>query len=69
MEKLLDAMGLMQYKEIFHREHITGKLLLQCSEEMLEKELGMEKKLHRMRLMEVISGQQSAKDLLTGILN
>lgn len=60
-------MGLTQYKEMFHREHITGNLLVQCSDETLKKELGIEKKLHRMRLMEVISGQKSAKDLLTGV--
>ena len=54
---LLDSLGLSQYKEVFSREKIDGALLLDLDNEILEYELMMESKLHRLKLMRVISGK------------
>ncbi len=54
---LLDVMGLKLYQESFKGEHMTGEILSECDEDVLTKDLGMSSKLHRMRLMKVISGK------------
>ena len=64
MEELLRAMGLPQYVQTFRREQVTGSLFLQCSEGMLLRDLCVESELHRMRLLALISGLQSARDTL-----
>lgn len=56
-------MRLPQYIKNFRHEQVTGSLLLQCSEDMLQGELGIDSQLHCKRLMALISGQQSARDL------
>lgn len=54
---LLDSMALSQYKESFLREHVSGNVLLSCSDSILEEELGVSVRLHRIRLMLLISGK------------
>lgn len=54
--QLLDGLGLSQYKKKFSNERVTGRILVKCNEKMLEKELGVSSKLHRMQLMEFIQG-------------
>ena len=66
VQKLLGAMDLSQYKESFAREHISGEILAELDEEVLKSELGMTSKIHRIRLLKVISGQHSAKSYLDG---
>ena len=61
---LLEAMDLVQYREVFHREHITGEILVECTEEVLQNELEITSKIHRIRLMKIISGQHSASNFL-----
>ena len=61
---LLEAMDLGQYREGFHREHITGEILVECTEEVLQRELEITSKIHRIRLMKIISGQHSASNFL-----
>ena len=56
---MLDRMKLSQYKQAFEREMITGKLLLACDEKVLENDLEVKSKLHQIRLMQLIRGQQS----------
>eukprot|EP00731_Ephydatia_muelleri_P004030 Em0002g206a len=63
--QLLDALGLSQYKKKFVAERISGKLLLQCNEKVLEKELGISNKLHRLQLMTVIEGKDCAYSIIT----
>ena len=53
---MLDKMGLAQYKDIFARERITGDVLSELSEEDLQHELGITSRIHRIRLMKVITG-------------
>ena len=63
---LLDVMGMEKYKDTFTREHINGELLLECDNAILEQDLGISVRLHRIRLMKIISGQHSAQALLKG---
>eukprot|EP00731_Ephydatia_muelleri_P004267 Em0002g443a len=56
---MLDRMKLSQYKQAFEREMITGKLLLACDEKVLENDLEVKSKLHQIRLMQLIRGEQS----------
>ena len=52
---LLEAKGLQQYKAAFEREHIDGEILQELTEEILEGELGVASKLHRIRIMKLAS--------------
>ncbi|XP_019855669.1 PREDICTED: uncharacterized protein LOC109584380 isoform X2 [Amphimedon queenslandica] len=56
---LLVAMGLSEYVSKFKEEMIDGQMLLELDDELLKEELGMNKKLHRLRLTMVIKGTQS----------
>jgi len=64
IEELLIAMDLEQYTASFKTEHITGAILLECSDEILEMELGVTLKVHRIRLMNIITGKQSVKTIM-----
>ena len=66
MVRLLKAMGLEQYNQSIAQEHITGDVLVECTEAILEKELNIASKLHRVRLMKLIDGSHSAKGILSG---
>ncbi len=59
-------MNLKQYVEIFSEEHIDGELLIECDEDILETDLSVSRKLHRNRLMKVISGRHSAENIIKG---
>ena len=52
---------LEQYCEIFAAERIDGEMLAEMDEAIMMKELGINSKLHRIRLLVVINGQQRAK--------
>ncbi len=64
IQRLLDAMNLSQYKESFQREQVTGVVLLECDEDILENELNISSRIHRIRLIKIISGEVSANDTL-----
>ena len=59
-------MGLKQYNQTIAQERITGDVLVECTESVLEKELHVESKLHRVRLMKLIDGSHSARGILSG---
>ena len=65
VQRLLQAMNLTQYQSSFAKEQVCGMVLGQCSKEMLKDELGIDKTLHLKRLAMVITGQLSARDILT----
>ena len=67
IQNLLDAMHLAQYKDVFASEQITGEVLAELDEEILQKELGVSVKIHRVRLMKVINGKYSVQQILSGI--
>lgn len=57
-------MELSQYKDAFQKEQITGDILLECDNQILEVELKISSRLHRLRLMKVIDGKAPALQLL-----
>lgn len=62
---LLEVMKLTQYKEQFFEESIDGEILAECDDSLLENELHISNKLHRSRLMKVITGKHSIYNILT----
>ena len=63
VQQMLDALQLPQYKEAFAREEVDGEVLLELDDQVLQCELGINFKIHRIRLMKLISGATSAKKL------
>ena len=59
-------MNLSQYKEVFQHEQIDGDTLADCDEVVLLHELNVSNKLHRTKLMKVITGRYSACTILEG---
>lgn len=59
---MLDFFGLGQYKEKFLREQINGELFLMLTDEILEKEIEMKLKIHRIKVMRIVNGKQSLAD-------
>ena len=64
VQQMLDALQLPQYKEAFAREEIDGEVLLELDDQVLQCELGINFKIHRIRLMKLISGATSAEKLI-----
>ncbi|CAI8004156.1 hypothetical protein GBAR_LOCUS3844 [Geodia barretti] len=64
--KMLATMGLGQYQEVFGSQQINGDLLLECDDKMLQNDLQVSSKLHRIRLLRIISGNYSVLDILSG---
>ena len=65
MLNLLDSMSLEKYQENFKREQVNGEILSECDEEVLTNDLGISSKLHRIKLMKVISGMFVVKSITT----
>jgi hypothetical protein len=63
--KILESLGLDRYKDQFITEQIDGHLLLSLTDEILEHELDIKSKIHRIKIMRVISGKQSIADYIT----
>lgn len=64
MLQMLDALHLSQYRARFQEEGVGGDILLDCDEATLENELGVNMKIHRLKLMQIIRGEKSARFLL-----
>ena len=60
---VLDAMNLSVYKENFQKELIDGELLSEFTEEMFI-ELGVESRIHRLKLMHVVKGRKDVSSVL-----
>ena len=56
---MLDKLYLSKYKETFEEEQITGSLLLEIDDEILKEDLGVHRKLDRLKIMRVIQGRTS----------
>ena len=67
MQTLLQAMDLQRYSDLFMKEQITGELLMECDDGILSSDLGISSKLHRMRLLKIIAGKQSVKNIIAGV--
>ena len=66
MLELLDIMNLSQYKTKFADEMISGEILVELDDKDLENDLGVRSKIHRVRLMKIINGHHSARNILDG---
>ena len=62
---LLDSLKLGQYRERFEEESIAGDILAECDEAVLQKELGINMKIHRLKLLQIIRGYKSAQSIKT----
>ena len=62
---LFATMGLQKYSQTIAQERVTGDILFECTEDVLEKELHITSKLHRVRLMKLIDGSHSAIKILS----
>ena len=60
-------MGLSQYRDAFASERLSGEILAELNEDILQHELKITNKIHRLRLMKVIQGQHCAQSLLAGL--
>lgn len=60
-------MKLSEYSKVFEEECIDGEILAECTDDLLEKELHITNKIHRKRLLKVISGRHSAHNLRHGL--
>ena len=54
------------YQDTFTQQLVNGEILAECDEEILQKELHVSSKLHRVKLMKIISGRHSARSILEG---
>lgn len=61
---LLAAMNLHQYQATFRSEVVDGEILSECDDGVLENELGITSRLHRLRLLKIISGETSLAQFL-----
>ena len=55
-----------QYQETFIKQQINGDILSECDDDILQNELRISSRLHRMRWMRIISGQYSVKEIMSG---
>ena len=60
---LLDTINLSSYKENFRKELIDGEILSEFTEEMFI-EIGVERSIHRLKLMHVVKGRKDVSSLL-----
>lgn len=61
----MQCMGLSNYAAIVRDENITGSLLAQLTDDMLEKDLNITSRLHRLRIMDLIQGRTDASAILS----
>ena len=57
MGSLLKSVGLDAYVEVFKAESISGDILQEIDDNVLCKELGVNSKLHRIKMLSLISGR------------
>ncbi len=61
--QLLDLMDLSKYRNSFIQEHIDGEVLVDLGEDEL-KDLGVQSKIHLLRLSKLINGSTPARRYL-----
>ena len=59
-------MGMEQYRETFIKQQINGDILTDCDDDILQNELKITSRLHRIRLLRIISGQHSVQKIMSG---
>ena len=59
-------MGMKEYQQKFAEQQINGDLLSECDEAILKDELNVSQRLHRIKLLKIISGMYSVQQILMG---
>ena len=54
---MLAKLNMSQYMKQFTSEQIDGDLFSECSDQILESELGISSRLHRLKLLRIIEGK------------
>ena len=62
--RLLEEMKLTEYVTKFQEEMIDGRMLFELDDQVMRDELGMNKKLHRIRILMIIEGKRSVTSYL-----
>ena len=62
--KLLKAMDLGQYADAFYQEKVSGEILTELDDKVLNERLGVTSKLHHVRLLKIMTGAHSTRHLL-----
>ena len=57
MASLLKSIGLDVYVEVFKAECISGEILQEIDDNVLDKELGIKSTLHRIRMRNLVNGK------------
>lgn len=57
MKLVLEGMGLGQYGSVVQDETLDGAIFCELDEDTLTQELGMASKIHRLKVLKLISGQ------------
>ena len=60
---LLKAIDLPEYEERFLKNHINGQVLLELTLKVLEDDLDIDSRLHRIRIMNLVAGKVSKEKL------
>ncbi len=60
--QVLEGMGLSDYKDVVEREGIDGEILAELDEATLIKEMGVASRIHRLKIMKLISGDYDARN-------
>lgn len=66
MVQVLEGMGLEQYVAIIQKEALDGEIFLELDEKTLSQEMGVASKIHRIKLLKLISGDYDARDYVVG---
>lgn len=59
-------MGLGQYVGVVKEERLDGEIFQDLDEEMLTHEMGMASRIHRLKVLKLISGDYDARNYLIG---
>lgn len=62
---MLKKLDLPEYVEVFLKAHIDGHVLLELTDDVLLNELGIDSKLHRIRIMNLVAGKIPTESLFT----
>lgn len=60
LKKVLEGMNLEQYTVIIQQERLDGDIFLELDEETLTQELGITSRIHRLKVLKLITGEYDA---------
>lgn len=66
MQKVLVSLGLQQYVGIVEQEGLDGGIFVELDEDTFSQEMGVESRIHRLKMMKLIGGHYDVQNLLMG---